>query len=65
VYDESNALSRRLSKIELEIKALKKATDSASFPHTFCPLCAPDVNILVTDSQLADVQLIRSLPTLC
>jgi hypothetical protein len=28
MYDESNALSRRLSKIELEIKALKKATDT-------------------------------------
>lgn len=28
MFDETNALSRRLSKIELEIKALKKATDT-------------------------------------
>lgn len=29
VFNESNALSRRLHKIELDIKALKKAADSA------------------------------------
>jgi hypothetical protein len=36
VYDESHALSRRLTKIELEIKALKKATDSKLLPRSRC-----------------------------